>query len=66
MSKDPDLVHSDVARMTLQRDGFKYHLQHTGWESISQKWLQASQEAAQPPNPLSFSFPPEPPKEALY
>jgi hypothetical protein len=30
MSEDPDLVHSDVARMTLQRDRFKYHLQHTG------------------------------------
>ena len=29
MSEDPDLVHCDVARMTFQRDGFKYHLQHT-------------------------------------
>lgn len=34
MSKDPDLVHSDVARMTLQRDGFKYHLQHT-WGRVN-------------------------------
>lgn len=51
MSEDPDLVHSDVARMTLQRDGFKYHLQHTGRESISQKcWRHSSQESAQPPN----------------
>lgn len=29
MREDPDLVHSDVARMAFQRDGFKYHLQHT-------------------------------------
>lgn len=29
MREDPDLVHSDVARMTFQRDGFKYHLQYT-------------------------------------
>lgn len=40
MSEDPDLVHSDVARMTLQRDRFKYHLQHTRRESIPhrQSW----------------------------
>lgn len=37
MSKDSDLIHRDVARMTLQRDGFKNHLQHTGQESILQK-----------------------------
>lgn len=39
MSKDPDLVHSDVTRMTLQRDGFKYDLQYTGLTSVSQKQL---------------------------
>lgn len=42
MSKDPDLVHSDVTRMTLQRDGFKYHLQYTGLTSVSQKQLSIS------------------------
>lgn len=66
MGKDPNLVHSDVARMALQRDGFKYHLQHTRQESVLQKGLKAFITAAQPPNNLCFSFPLELSKKVLY